>query len=311
MGSDDLLTIILVNWNGAELLPNCLESLARVMPALPPTETIIIDNASTDHSISIIRQKFPWVRLLQNSHNVGFAKANNQAIQQSQGDYILLLNTDTILLSHSLPPLLELMHQNPQIGIIGPTLLNPDHTFQSSACRFPTLLNCALQLLGLSPLIYGAYFPSATLEASQIPQPTQWVSGACLLVRREMIEQIGLLDEQFFMYMEEVDWCYRTQQAGWQVYHQPHAQIIHLGGGSSAKVKPYVLARQWLARLRFFQKYHPAWQTVCLHGLVRGLGFLRFLWFTIRWMLSFRHQKQWQTVAQANWYLYRLEGNLP
>lgn len=308
MGSDPLLSVILVNWNGADLLADCLNSLAEAMPALPPTETILIDNASTDDSIALLRQQFPWVCLIQNSHNVGFAKANNQAIQQAQGNYLLLLNTDTLVLPHSLPPLLDYMTQNPQVGIIAPTLLHPDGSFQGGGCYFPTLINCTIQLLGLSRLVYGVHFPSRSPVAPLTPQPAQWTSGACLLVHRQMVEQIGALDEQFFMYMEEVDWCYRAWQAGWQVYHQPDAQIIHLGGGSSQTVRPYILARQWLARLRFFGKHYPAWQAVCLRGLVQGVGFFRFLWFVGCWLLA---GGQWHSMVWSNWYLCRLQGHLP
>ncbi len=167
----------------------------------------------------MVRARFPGVRLIENSENVGFARANNQAIALAQGRYVLLLNSDTVVPDGALASLIAFAEGHPEAGVVGARLLNPDGSFQAGPNRFPTLLSTVLGAWGVVQyLTRNSYYPSLGPEHSREAQQCDWVGGACLLARRSAIDQVGLLDEQFFMNSEEVDWCFRMKQHGWQVW---------------------------------------------------------------------------------------------
>lgn len=276
------VSIIIVNWNTRDLLAGCLDSIERTTDGLD-LEIIVVDNASTDGSRAMVRQQFPHVHLIANQENVGFAKANNQAMGASKGRYALLFNSDALATPGSIQALVRLADAKPQAGIVGAQLLNPDGSFQASHTPFPTLWQEFLILTGLGRLLRGRWYPSRGPEEDKGPQVVDYVGGACLLVRRQAVEEVGGLDEGYFMYAEEVDWCYRMKQAGWQVWYQPAAKVIHLGGGSSQNQRPQREADLYRSRVRFFRKHYgdrAAWLLklqiygftaikTAVHGLLR------------------------------------------
>jgi len=230
------LSIIIVSFNAEKLLRECLTSI-YVETKQIPFDVWVVDNHSEDTTVPMVRQNFPHVNLIENKENVGFAKANNQAIKKCTGDYILLLNPDTLVLQNAVEKMVDFMDANPTVGICGCKVLNEDRTLQL-ACRrsIPTPHVAFFRLSGLSRL-----FPNSKIIAKynltyidpDQPDEVDAVSGAFLMIRRKVVDNIGKLDERFFMYGEELDWCFRTKKAGWTVMYYPNAEIIHYKGECS------------------------------------------------------------------------------
>lgn len=234
------LTVIFVSWNVADLLLRAIASVFASWGSADALEVIVVDNASQDGTVAAIRQRFPEVRLIVNDTNRGFTAANNQALEVARGDYLLLLNPDTEVLGDALPTLLGYMEAHPDVGLVGPQLLNPDGSVQSSRRRFPTLGLLFLEstwLQGLAPRRWLARYYVRD-RADDEEQDVDWVTGAAMLIRRSVLAQVGPLDERFFMYSEEVDWCRRIKLAGWRIAYLPGAQVIHHEGQSSQQVVP-------------------------------------------------------------------------
>ena len=210
--SNPTLSIIIVSWNVAELLRECLRSVAENHGDLD-LEVIVVDSASADKSVAMVSAEFPWVTLLAQSENVGFPRGNNIGMEVSTGDAILLLNPDTMIVGNALAVMLDYLDQNEDVGLIGPQLLNPDGSHQSSRRRFPTLMTGLFESTWLQPLA-----PRATMSryfATDLPDDAandvDWVTGACMLTRRAVVAQVGVMDEAYFMYSEELDWCKRIK----------------------------------------------------------------------------------------------------
>jgi N-acetylglucosaminyl-diphospho-decaprenol L-rhamnosyltransferase len=249
------VSVVIVNWNTRDLLVDCLEAIERTADDLD-LEIIVVDNASSDGSQAMLAQRFPQVRLMANRENVGFAGANNQGLEMSNGRYALLLNSDAFATPGTFQSLIRLADTKPRAGIVGAQLLNPDGSFQASHTPFPNLRREFLILSGLGRMLYGRWYPSHSSEEDRGPQMVDYVEGACILVRREAYEDVGGLDEGYFMYTEEVDWCYAMREKGWQVWYQPAAKVIHLGGGSSQGRRTQREADLYRSRVRFFRKYY-------------------------------------------------------
>jgi hypothetical protein len=230
------LSIVIVNYNTERLLRGCLESVYAGANGTP-FDVWVVDNNSRDNSVAMLGSEFPQVRVVQNGSNVGFSKANNMAIARSEADYILLLNPDTLIIEDAIERVVRFMDERPEVGVCGCRVLNKDRTLQL-ACRrsIPTPKVAFYRLTGLSRL-----FPRSPVMARYnmtYTNPAQThevdaVSGAFLMIRREAVEDIGLLDERFFMYGEELDWCLRAKRAGWSVVYYPDAEIIHYKGEST------------------------------------------------------------------------------
>lgn len=250
------LSVIIVNYNGGEWLSQTITSLFQGTNNLS-FETILVDNASVDSSISQIKRRFPEVRVLENPENFGFAKANNKAIPMSQGRYILLLNPDTVVKPGAVETIVCFMDHHPHIGICGPKIMLPDGKLDAPCRRsFKTPATYLYKTLGLSRLFpnskrFGKYYLSYINENAT--HEVDAVIGAFLMIRRETVEQIGLLDERFFMYCEDEDWCFRAKNAGWKVYYNPQAQIIHYKGASSKKSKVRMIF-EWHKALYLFHE---------------------------------------------------------
>jgi GT2 family glycosyltransferase len=247
------LSIIIVNWNTRLFLEDCLQSILGA--AMQATyEVWVVDNASEDGSVDMLKETFPWVHTIANQTNLGFAQANNQAIQQSHGDYVLLLNPDTIVKPHSLDLLWQFLVQHPGTGGAGPRLLNPDGSLQLSVYTEPSLLREFWWLFHLDRIWLYAKYPVESWKLDQ-SYPVDIVMGACLLLRRKVFDTVGLLDEEYFIYSEEVDLCYRIKKAGWDLYWVPEAQVIHFGGQSTSQASEEMFLRLYQGKVIFFRKH--------------------------------------------------------
>jgi GT2 family glycosyltransferase len=251
------LSIVIVTWNSQEFIRNCLDSIFLSQRNFE-REVIVVDNGSSDQTAKIIEELYPQVNLISNRKNSGYAQANNQGIEDSQGEYILLLNPDTQVLENSLALMYEFMETNPRVGAMGPKLLNPDKTVQPSVREFPTFSTLVWEFSGLSRLfpknrIFGrwrmGYF--AFDQTREVDQPM----GSCLMLRRETLEETGVFDENFPMFFNDVDLCYRIRSAGWKIYFYHTAEVIHQKGASTGRVKRKMIWLSHLAFFRFFKKY--------------------------------------------------------
>jgi len=231
------LSIIIVNYNTKKLLADCINSIEKSVQKLK-YEIVVVDNNSTDGSVELLKSQFPRVRLIVNNYNAGFAKANNQGQQMSTGEYILLLNSDTLVVGDAIGTLVEFMDIHKEAAICGPRLLNHDMTLQLPCRRgFPRLINSISHFSRLSKVfpksrVLASYL--MTYMDSSIDHEVDAVSGACLLTRRDVLGTIGgLLDEAFFMHFEDIDLCYRAKKRGYTVYYVHASEVVHLKGQSS------------------------------------------------------------------------------
>ncbi|WP_211332068.1 glycosyltransferase family 2 protein [Eilatimonas milleporae] len=233
-GTNPVLSIVIVNWNTERLLRDCLASVHANPPAMP-FEIIVVDNASGDGSRAMVRRDFPQVRLIACRENLGFAAANNIGFGAAAGRYILLLNSDTLIHGDVLAASVRYLDRHDGVGAMGCRVLNADGTLQHSTSQFPGFLNLLLQTLGLDRVSGSAFLQRYRMKHWQrdTAQAVDTVSGCYMLVRRACMAQVGLLDERFFFFGEETDWCRRMAEAGWAVHFAPVGTITHFGGGSS------------------------------------------------------------------------------
>ena len=254
------LSIVILNWNVCDLLERCLASLRSDRFTL---EIIVVDNASHDGSVTMVQTKYPQVTLIANTQNRGFTGGNNQGIAAAHGRYIMVLNPDTEVIGTALDRLVAYLDEHPAVGAIGPQLLNPDRSVQSSRRRFPTLATAFFEstwLQGLAPRRLLTHYYMDDVPATT-PHAVDWLNGACTVFRREVLDRVGVYDAQnFFMYSEELDLCRRVKEAGWQIVYLPEAQIIHYVGKSSEQV---VAARHiyfQTSKVHYFRKWHGSFQ---------------------------------------------------
>jgi len=266
------LSVIIVNWNVRDLLHRAVSSVLASWDDRPGLEIIVVDNSSRDSSVDMVQANFPQVYLIANRENRGFTGGNNQGINAATGEFLLLLNPDTEIVNSALPCLIDYAKIHPDVGMIGPQMLWPDGSVQSSWRRFPSLPVLFLESTWLQALtprrILRDYY--AQDKADDAEQDVDWITGAAMLTRREVIEQVGGMDEGFFMYSEEVDWCRRIKQAGWRVVYYPNARIIHHEGKSSEQV---VAARHIYfqsSKVRYTRKYHGTAAAECLRLWLMG-----------------------------------------
>ncbi len=265
------LSVIIVSWNVRDLLRQCLRSISSEQSAvnsqqspvhrLRLTEILVVDNASADGTVEMLHAEFPDVRVIPNSNNAGFTRGNNQALAVAQGRYLFLLNPDTELRLGALQALIDYADAHPRAGIIGPRLFYGDGAPQSSRRRLPTLATAFLESTKLQQWFprnraLTRYYMLDTPDDAT--QEVDWVNGAAMFVRREVYDQIGGLDEAFFMYSEELDWCYRAKRAGWQIVYLPTAQVTHYEGKSSEQVVASRDVYFHSSKIRFFRKYRGA-----------------------------------------------------
>jgi GT2 family glycosyltransferase len=301
------LSICIVNWNTDELLTTCVRSVFETIQNVT-VEVIVVDNASNDNSVQRCMAEHasdPRFNLLQLTDNLGFAGGNNRALQLATGRYILLLNPDTLVLPGALDSAVAFLDAYPECGVMGPRLLNRDGSAQPSVGNFPTLSGMfweATRLRKLFPRIrLFSRFKRIDMDYNQM-QVVDQPSGACLFVRRSVVESVGPLDERYFMYYEEVDWCYRIKSAGWTIYYYPSISIIHLGGRSSSQNLDVRIVENALSKLRYFYKNHQDKSGVLL-GIRAILAFeslMRMIIVLIRHLSG--HSNNSETYALASRY---------
>jgi hypothetical protein len=253
------LSISIVNHNGKEFLEGLLNSIYQNAGEIA-FEVFVADNASTDGSLQMVKQKFPQVILIENEENLYFVKANNQNLCRAVGRYALIINNDAIVQPHSLQRMVEYMDQHSDVGALGPKLLNFDGTLQRTCNRFPTFHYALYEYLFVHRLfphnrclqenIYADWDRNSIREVDA-------VSGACLMVPLRLFKEVGLLDEDNLMYNEEIDLCYRIRKKGYKVVYYPEAQVMHYGGGSTLKRQSDVLVRIYhQSFLNFYKKFY-------------------------------------------------------
>ncbi len=242
------ISICIVTLKACDFLRECLNSLEANPPG-GSLEIIVVENHSSDGTVEMLRQDYPYVQLIENETNAGFVRPMNQAMHAASGRYVLLLNPDTVVLPGAVDSLIDFFAKNPQAGICGPKVLNRDRSLQKSCRRGePRPVAVLSYFLGLSKLFprskyFGGYLMNYMDEDAL--HEVAGVAGSCMLVRREVIEQIGYLDERFFAYQEDADYCFQARKAGWKIYYAPQAQIIHYGGQGGSRVQPYRSIFEW------------------------------------------------------------------
>jgi GT2 family glycosyltransferase len=275
------LSIIIVTHNAKDFLRNCLKSVFEKIKNLS-FEVLVVDNASSDGTFEMLKNEFPQVNAIFSKENLGFAKANNLAIKEAKGKYIFLLNPDTILLDENFEKLIDFAQKNPDVGAIGPKVLNSDLTIQHQCKRgFPTPWNIFCYLSGLAKIfpkskIFAGYLLTY-LDTEKI-QEVDSLSGCAMVVKREVIEKVGMMDEDYYLYGDDLDWCYRIKSAGWKVVYFPETKIIHYGGKGGTGKKPYFNIYHFYRSALIFYRKHLARQYFFLINWLVYLGiFLRFL----------------------------------
>lgn len=283
------LSIIIVTWNSLEVTAACLESL-REMTRGVRYEVIVIDNGSRDATPSELPRRFPWMRFIANATNTGFTRANNQGIREARGRYVLLLNSDTIQTMDAPSEAVRYMDAHPEVGALGIMHRNNDaeRTFQPSCYPFPRPWADTLTLLGLVRESAGPADPgSSAFAAALTERDVDWVCGSFLLVRRELFDRVGLLDERYFAYCEDIDWCRTARLAGYVVRFWPGASMIHLGSVSGSRLRDKT-GLMFRSQITYLRKNH---------GILPAAAF--YLVMNLRLCLAFAGQVVKQLAGRA------------
>jgi GT2 family glycosyltransferase len=275
------LSIIIVSWNAKRYVEECLDSLSRQTLNIS-VEVIVVDNASSDDTPEMIRQQFPHVALIRNADNVGFAKANNIGIRLAKGMYLCLINSDVNIPPECLQTIYDFMEKHPTVGVAGPQMLTAEGIVARSYMRFPTVWNCLWGALSLDRVFKENRMVGSVLMRDFDGGRTTDVdvlNGWFLVVRRRALDLVGLLDERFFMYGEDIDWSYRFHNAGWRRVYFAGACALHYGGASSKSESRRFYIQKHKAGLQYWRKHHSRasilgyWLTIFLHHVIRCGGY--------------------------------------
>lgn len=264
------LTIVIVSWNCKDDVAGCLRSIDSVGSEID-CAVVVVDNGSTDGTVEMLRDDFTGTIVLANSENKGFAAANNQAFASLQSRYVMLLNPDTIVHRDALRLLVRFLDENPSVWAAGPLMLNRDGSPQVSGVRFPNNWNILCETLFLDRLFPKSKSVGRHKELFadlSNPRSVDYVQGACLLVRSEILKVVGGLDEGFFMYFEETDWCYRMKEQGGRIYHFPEARVTHFGGGETGHYDETRLVHYHRSLFRFYVKHYSFWSSVIVKMII-------------------------------------------
>ena len=301
------LSIVIVSWNTKELLADCLDSLKPLTKNLESQglrlQTIVVDNNSTDGSDELVKSNFPWVELYAEKRNLGFPGGNNLGFEQCKGEYLLMLNPDTIVHDNAIEYLLSYLDANPDVGAVGARLLNTDGSLQESCYPRPTLGREFWRLFHMDQIkAHGIYnMQEWSLEK---PREVDVLMGACILSRTAIIQSIGGMDEEYFMYSEEVDLCYRMQQSGWKIHWVPKALVTHHGGQSTRLVKTEMFLRLYESKLLYFNKNHGL-KAAQLYKVILFLSSLpRLILIPLSWLTRSHHRRDdMKSLASQYWQL--------
>lgn len=294
------ISVIIVTYNSYLEIGGCLKTLTEDLVNCLH-EIIVIDNASTDDTVKYIKEHWPQVTLLPQAQNCGFAAANNIGLAVATGDFILLLNPDTIIQPDAIAALLTTQAAHPQAGVVGPKLLNPDGSLQPSCRDFPGLLS---DFIGMAELFRLPFIRRqaekfmSSFSDHRFPRQVGWLSGACLLVRKEAISATGPMDAGFFMYSEELDWQYRmAQKKGWQVWFEPAAQVTHIGGASTQALPGERIVWQYQGILRFYRLHFSLARQIAIRLLIQLVTWPKVIFLA----LTFRQKPRRRVLLRAFW----------
>ena len=297
------VSIVIVGWNGSDLLRSCLSSVFDQTRGIA-FEVVYVDNASEDGSVEMVATQFPAVRIIRNERNAGFTRASNQGIEMSEGRYVLLLNSDTIVLDNAIAKMVEFADAHPEVSTVGCKVFHPDGSLQRSCFMYPSILNMFLLATYLYKLFPRSRFFGREMmtwwDFDDVRQ-VQAVCGCCSLVRREAIRQVGLMDEIYFFYGDEADWCYRFEKSGWKNMFMPYAKIIHYGGATTKRM-PDTFRLQLCGSHLIFMRLHrskPAF--ACARLLMALFLFVRVPY----WYLNalFNKEKRQASIKTGTTYL--------
>lgn len=278
------LSIIIVSWNTRQSLQNCLASI-YAQPWNIEFEVLVIDNASRDGSPQMVRRMFPQVNLIENVQNLGFARACNQGLRRAQGRFIALLNPDTQVLHNALHNMVAFLDKHPDIGALGPKIMDANGTVDLRCARhLPTLATELFEKTRLDrrfprSRVFGHYLMSYWDHNDS--RDVEALSGACLMVRREVLAEVGMLDESFFMYGEDIDWCYRIHKAGWRVFYYSEVQITHIAGQSTNLVREEMGIEALWSLNHFFRKHRGLGYAIAHRFLIGSISIFKGVLFTI------------------------------
>jgi GT2 family glycosyltransferase len=285
------VSVVVVTFNSAAWIERCLESVRG-------HDTIVVDNGSSDETVALVRERFPYVRVVEQD-NVGMGAGNNAGMRLASGRYFLLLNADAWIVDDGVEELVRFADEHPDAALVGPRLLNPDGSLQRSARSFPTLWRLATEYLFLRKLAPRSRLLNSFYEGDfdhDEAREVDWLFGPCLLVRRDAADEVGLFDEDFFMFSEETDWCYRFRQAGWSVWFFPGAQAIHVGGASHGG---RLFVENVRGHLRFLAKHRGAAYAERARKLLLTGVKLRLLLFRGERGATYREAAQWLASGDA------------
>ena len=310
-----IVSVIIINWNTRDLVADCLRSVAAEMTLFADTsdtaaelvEVIVVDNASNDGSSMMLRHEFPWIHVIENCENIGFAAANNQALHHCKGKYILLLNSDTKVLPGAFTEMIAFMDQASDAGAAGSRYFNPDGSLQPSCYPAPTVGRELWRLFHLDKLYpLGIYHMDKW--SIEKPREVDIVQGAALLLRREIAVDLGLFDPDYFMYTEEVDLCQRIRAAGWKIFWVPRSTIIHYGGQSTCQVAQTMFLQLYRSKILYFRKHHGRNATFIYKWVLMLATVARLLLTPLIWIQ--KPARRQQSLTLANHYC-RLAVALP
>jgi len=297
------VSIIIVAWNVRELLHNCLKSVYEQTKGIN-FEVIYVDNASKDGSVEMVTKEFPEVRVIKNTENEGFIKANNQGIQIAKGRYVLLLNSDTVILGNAIAKTVRFADANPEAAVIGCKVLNPDMTLQRTCFMYPSILNLFLAATYLHKIFPKSKFfgrERMTWWDFDSVREVETVCGCFSLVRKEAIEQVGLMDERYFVYGDDPDWCYRFKKNGWEIMFTPDAQIIHYGSQTTGQIRKDFRLQLEGSRL-IFMRLHRSKLEFPVACFLTAMFFLLRVPYWIA-MAALRKHKRKTSIQNAKTYL--------
>ena len=279
------MSIVLVCWNNKDYLDPCLRSLygASLKSSF---EVVVVDNGSTDGSQSMLREEFPEVAIIQNEGNVGLGRASNQGILATGGRHVLLLNNDTLVDGPSLDAMVDFLDEHPDAGAVGGRLLNPDGSFQAGYADFSSLTEEFLIAARVGELVWEGY-PSH--KDTKQTKKVAWLSSACLLVRRAALDEIGLLDEEYFIYGDEADLQYRLHKAGRPVYFLPHANTIHYGGRSMNRWRRRKMV--YRGKMMFYDKNYGRLRALALRLMLGALSLVKLVVWSVAYVIPSRRER--------------------
>ncbi|MFH1940859.1 MAG: glycosyltransferase family 2 protein [bacterium] len=312
------LSISIVNWNTKDFLFQCLNSIYSETSGID-FEIFVVDNASSDGSAEMVGEKFPKVKLIENDKNLGFGRANNQALRHCSGEYILILNPDTRILDNAIIKLIQFMEKNPRVGMTGPKCVHEDGTIQVSWAQFPTIFNIltnnvpwkmAFSMFGIFKRLFrtdAVYSNNGYTVEETIPaQRVDYVLGQFMLTRKAILDEVGLFDEDVFMYEEERDLCYRIQEKGWETWFVPDAVIVHHERRSIDQLpNTFKHETDWLltGRAHYYEKNFGKFKKYSFHVVTCTSSFLKLILFSIALLFEVRKRAYLKKKLNFHWWI--------